>query len=151
MNEFGIKSLGELATCDERLASIGQRVLVEAGRAEGVVLAALFSIDKKELRILDRVEGAGYHREKLQPRVAGKTFDAVTYFASTSLIDSALKPFHWYKNLVVEGAKYLSFPKEYLEFLNGFESIQDQNDQRRIKNEALLTEMKKYCVDFPYA
>ena len=117
---------------------------------DGVVLAALFFIDKKELRILDRVEGAGYDREKLQLRVAEKTFDALTYFASTSLIDSEIKPYHWYKNFVVEGAKYLSFPKEYLEFLNGFESVQDQDDQRRTKNEALLAEMKRYSADFPY-
>lgn len=114
------------------------------------MLAALFSIDKQELRILDQVEGAGYEREKLQVRVAGKTFDAFTYFASTSLIDSELKPYHWYKNFVVEGAKYLSLPKEYLEFLHGFESVQDQDDQRCTKNEALLAEMKRYSADFPF-
>jgi len=123
-----------------------------ANSENGVVFTALFSIDRKELQDLDRVEGVGYgyEREKLKLRVEGKTIDAFTYIASASHIDSKIQPYHWYKNFVVEGARYLSFPGEYLDFLHGFESVQDQDDKRRAENEALLVEMKTLGVDFPY-
>ena len=119
---------------------------------DSLVFTALFSIASKELQTLDRIEGLGYgyEREKLQSQVEGKAIDAFTYIASASYVDSKLKPYHWYKSFVIEGASYLSFPGEYLDFLNGFESVQDQNDKRRAENEMLLAGMKSYSLDFPY-
>ena len=119
---------------------------------DSAVFTAVFTIDKKELPELDRVEGVGfgYEHKKLPLRIKGKIIEAITYIASGSYMDRQLKPYHWYKNFVVEGASYLSFPAAYLDFLNGFESVQDQNEKRRSENEALLAGMKTFGVDFPY-
>jgi len=126
----------------------GKCTIVKAGG--GLIFAAIFNIDKKEQSILDQVEGAGYERQTLQVRIAGKTVNACTYIALGSLIDPDIKPFHWYKDIVIEGAIYLSFPNEYLEYLNRFECIQDQNDKRSTEKQALLVEMKTYSTDFPF-
>jgi hypothetical protein len=40
---------------------------------------------------------------------------AVTYVASASAIDRRLKPFRWYKTLVLEGAQEHGVPAAYIE------------------------------------
>ena len=111
---------------------------------KGVVFVAMYSMNQKELAILDWIEGVGYgyERENLQLRIEGAAISALTYIASTTHIDTGLKPYHWYRDFVIEGAAYLNFPSEYQQFLQGFDSIQDPDENRCTANETLLSEMK---------
>ncbi len=49
-----------------------------------------------------------------------------------------MRPYHWYKALVVAGAVEHNLPKNYVEWLRVFESTEDPDAYRRAENEALL-------------
>ena len=59
-----------------------------------------------------------------------------TYIATRK--ERALRPYHWYKALVVAGAVEHGLPNTYVEWLRVFESTEDPNAKRRAENEALL-------------
>ena len=53
-------------------------------------------------------------------------------------IEPALRPYDWYKALVVAGAIEHSLPPAYVEWIRTFHSQPDPNVMRRAKNERLL-------------
>lgn len=103
-------------------------------RAYGV----LFKISSTEKPNLDEVEGLGkgYEEQKICVITKNGESVAVTYVATTK--EPALRPYHWYKALVVAGAKEHGLPNDYVEWLRTFESQADPNTKRRAENEALL-------------
>jgi cation transport regulator ChaC len=107
----------------------------QSDRAFGV----LFSVASAEKRDLDRAEGLGngYKEENITVhRSDGTTVDAITYVATA--IEPALRPYDWYKALVVAGAIEHSLPPAYVEWIRTFHSQPDPNVERRAKNERLL-------------
>jgi len=68
------------------------------------------------------------------------------YIARASHLDASLKPYRWYKDFVVEGAKYHRFPAEYLAWLQAVEAISDPDPARAAKEEALLLKLKEYSI-----
>ncbi|MFC1743342.1 gamma-glutamylcyclotransferase family protein [Candidatus Riflebacteria bacterium] len=98
-----------------------------------VVHGVVFEIDESDKRGLNRAEGLGYGYEQKTVRVfAGdKEIEAITYYATN--IDSSFKPYHWYKNYVVAGAKENGLPADYIKMLESVESIEDPDSERRAK------------------
>ena len=98
------------------------------------VLGSLFTIDTATKPQLDRVEGLGYgYEEKLVTVIdgSGQTFEAFTYYATS--IDQSLKPFSWYLNHVLVGARECGMPAGYLARIEQIEYIEDPDilrDQR---------------------
>ena len=91
-----------------------------------VVYGVVFQILTSEKPALDRKEGLGKgYKEKLVDIIGqnGESFNAVTYYAT--VIDSSLKPYHWYKEHVVRGAKEHNLPAEYIETIEAVESVPD--------------------------
>lgn len=83
---------------------------------DDTVYGALFEIDQIEKRVLDRFEGLGIDYDEKQVTVISEDGDfrrALTYTAK--IIDNSLKPYSWYLNHVVIGAKEIPLPKNYLE------------------------------------
>lgn len=103
-------------------------------RAYGV----LFNIASTEKSILDKVEGLGkgYDKQDIQVVTTNGACTAVTYVATTK--EPALRPYHWYKALVVAGAVQHGLPNVYIEWLRTFKSQADPHTKRRAENEALL-------------
>ncbi len=103
-------------------------------RAYGV----LFKISSAEKSNLDKVEGCGkgYNEENVQVVTSSGACVATTYVATAK--EPALRPYHWYKALVVAGAVEHGLPNDYVEWLRTFESQADPNTKRRAENEALL-------------
>jgi hypothetical protein len=58
--------------------------------------------------------------------------------ADDSAVDDSLKPYSWYKDLVVEGARPLSLPPEYVSQLEAFEADNDSDVEREKQNRKLL-------------
>ena len=114
--------------CDAELASS------PTDRVYGV----LYEIDPAEKRNLDRAEGlgAGYREEPVRMVTASGTRDAITYIAMAK--EPALRPYHWYKALVVAGAVEHGLPVAYVEWLRTCESQADPNARRRAENELVL-------------
>ena len=96
------------------------------------VYGVLFSIDKSEESSLDKAEGYpkyGYDKKPIDViTIKGEKYRAVMYFAND--IDSKKKPYHWYKEQVVQGAKEHGLPEDYIKKIKAVESIPDQDQER---------------------
>ena len=87
---------------------------------------------------LDQKEGLGNGDEEKKVIVelnGGKTIEAFSYYATN--IDPQLKPFHWYREHVVRGARENRLPEEYIQLIESIESIADPDDVRHEKELAI--------------
>ena len=101
------------------------------GSAHHSVIGVVFYINRSEKPVLDRKEGLGYgYEEKIVAVTSteGATMEAATYYATH--IDSTLKPYHWYKEHVMTGARENGFPGLYLSTISNIDSIADPDPQR---------------------
>lgn len=101
---------------------------------------AVFALDAAEVDLLDAAEGlgAGYDKHEMTVRLAGKPLPVFVYLASAShrIVDGS--PYHWYRDLVLAGARHHGFPSAYLAQIARVASRGDPDSQRRRKMEALL-------------
>lgn len=108
------------------------------GRNSDRVYGVLFEVAPDEMESLDRAEGLGkgYKKEFLDVVTDSGTTEAIAYVATNKT--RLLKPYHWYKALVIAGAVEHGLPARYVEWLRAFESVEDPKVDRRGENEALL-------------
>ena len=95
---------------------------------------------------LDEFEGlgSGYIDSQLKLVHEYQNYCCFTYLAQESYIIDDLKPYHWYKKLVVLGAKYLGFPGWYVASIEAIESMQDLKEERRKEKEELIEKIIRY-------
>lgn len=96
------------------------------GSNEHAVIGVVFNIVGSEKTDLDRKEGLGYGYEEKIVEVlthSGEIIEALTYYATN--IDTVLKPYHWYKQHVLTGAKENGLPEGYVERISSIESTSD--------------------------
>lgn len=106
----------------------------ETGNPDHMVHGVLFDIRKDERTILDRIEGVacGYDIKDVRIKLAdGKEVLAFTYYATN--IDPQVKPFCWYREHVLIGARENSLPVEYIQTIAGVDFIVDPDPARREK------------------
>ena len=97
------------------------------------VYGVLFSINKSEETSLDKAEGYpkyGYDKKPIDViTIKGEKYTSVRmYFAND--IDPKKKPYHWYKEQVVQGAREHGLPEGYIKKIDDVESIPDQDPER---------------------
>jgi len=104
------------------------------------VFGAVYAMDASCMSALDRIEGRGkgYEREQVQVVTAQGPLDAFAYLAEDAHIDPGLEPFHWYKCLVVEGARHHGFPESYVQAVAALASVRDPERDRAARNLAVL-------------
>lgn len=110
----------------------------ETGNPEHFVIGVVFDISESDKMKLDQKEGLGngYEEKKVIVELnGGKTIEAFSYYATN--IDPQLKPFHWYKEHVVRGARENRLPEEYIQLIESIESIADPDDVRHEKELAI--------------
>jgi cation transport regulator ChaC len=102
------------------------------------VYGVLYKINKSEKPALDRIEGLGkgYKEEMVDVVTSSGAHQAVTYVATSK--EPALRPYHWYKAIVIAGAIEHSLPESYIEWIRTVDSKPDPNVKRRFQNEKLL-------------
>ncbi|MEM9567182.1 MAG: gamma-glutamylcyclotransferase family protein [Cyanobacteria bacterium P01_E01_bin.34] len=107
---------------------------------DSTVFGAVFQLDERDISTLDRYEalGVGYQREILSVSTATGTLQAFAYIAQAQYVDPSLTPFHWYKQLVIAGAKLHQFPKSYIASIAAVRSTPDPQLQRATKNLGVL-------------
>ena len=100
----------------------------------------LYEFDTGDKAGLDSLEGAGkgYREQLVQFPLNGQTYTPYIYIAQTTHIDPALVPYHWYKSLVLAGARYHGFPAHYLASIEATRSKADPDRKRTRENEILL-------------
>lgn len=107
------------------------------------VYGVVFEILTAEKPILDAKEGLGVGYDIKHVSVTagdGNLIYALTYYAID--IDASLKPFHWYKEHVVRGAREHNLPPEYISVIEAVESIDDP-DLARHEDELSIYRMLK--------
>lgn len=101
------------------------------GHPEDRVIGVVFDIEDAELPELDRAEGLGRGYDRTRVAVTSVTGDSVvvlTYCATR--IDASLRPFHWYKEHVLRGAREHGLPGDYIEWIDAIGSIADPDAAR---------------------
>ena len=89
----------------------------KTGNDEDVVYGMVYEIDENEKQDLDRKEGLRHGYDEMEV-VLGSDQGAVTavmYVADSDYIDDSLKPYSWYKQLVLDGARQHGLPESYIE------------------------------------
>jgi gamma-glutamylcyclotransferase len=114
----------------------GKCTIVRSSVRSTVVHGALFLIPKESMVRLDEVEGlgAGYEKASVPVRARSGTVGAHTYVASPSHVDEALRPYRWYRDLVVSGAAALGLPRPYVARLRKVETWEDIDRGRARRN-----------------
>jgi len=110
------------------------------------VHGAIYEIDPEHKKDLDIFEGNGfgYFDSPLLIKNRGIEYNCFTYLARQSHITDNVIPYHWYKQLVVLGARYLQFPDTYISTIETNESMQDPDKKRRLSNEKLIENVINY-------
>jgi len=123
-------TVAELSRHDLKFHKIGQDGsakcdAAETGDPEHVVIGVVFEISRSEKSVLDLKEGLGrgYEEKVVAISVDDKSMQAVMYYATR--IDPLLKPFHWYKEHVLQGAGENGFPEQYIQMIADIESVVD--------------------------
>ena len=145
--------LGQVELVDTRIVfhkrgadRSGKCMMIKDEANNFVAYGALFSIDADEVMLLDRFEGCGrgYDRQAILCQIDNMEYRAFTYIAAADAINPLLNPFHWYKRLVLAGARYHQFPEHYISYLEGIESIPDPDQERSTLHERLLEEIERF-------
>jgi hypothetical protein len=109
------------------------------GKAQDVVWGVLYSFDPAEKGRLDRAEGLGngYAEKQVSVIVGGEAKMAVTYYATKK--DPSLRPYDWYKEYVLFGARENGLPDEYIvSMIESVVAIEDPDKERSARERAIL-------------
>ena len=104
------------------------------------VHGAVYSIDERHRSALDRAEscGVGYDARVVSLLSGGHHILAMTYIARQSAVKSGIRPFDWYLDFVLTGARYHDLPEDYMVGLaeTGFQP--DSDPERSALNYAIM-------------
>jgi hypothetical protein len=106
-------------------------------RAYGV----LYEFHARHKRRLDMAEGNGYREARADYLLNDEGHVPYIYVARSTHIDPRLVPYHWYKELVLAGARYHGFPDDYIRSIEATPSMTDPDVNRSRTHEDLLREM----------
>jgi len=114
------------------------------GKPDDRIWGVIYELCHEEKVILDGFEGVGqgYESRVVDVVVPGDgLIHCAIYLAQDHYIDSTLKPYDWYKRLVIEGAVQNSLPENYIKFIQSQNSIPDPDSQRMRDNMKLFRRM----------
>lgn len=105
------------------------------------IYGALYEIDAAERPALDRFEGRGHRGVELRFTMRARRYTCFAYAAESPFIDEALRPYDWYKALVLLGARHLGLPRSYVNSIEGVSTVPDPDRDRRQRLETLIGRM----------
>jgi hypothetical protein len=103
-----------------------------------LVHGVLFEIDAGERLALDRAEGPGYSNRELLVASNGSKLSSFSYVAKENWLDGAIRPYTWYIDLVVAGAREHGLPETYVGEILAVEVVPDPDPLRAARNRELL-------------
>ena len=116
----------------------GKCNIVKTDAQSAVVYGVIFDVADGEIGILDEAEGAGYgyRRDSLILELNGMPQAAAVYLAEADYINDALRPYRWYRDLVLAGAEQHALPPDYRLNLEAIPFDEDPKPNRKTKLEA---------------
>lgn len=114
--------------------------VVSTGDHMDWVIGVVYEMLASELHILDKVEGLGYgyDREVCEVKMGDDFAEAYIYVAQPEYIDDDSRPYCWYRDFVVEGARHHQLPEDYINQHLDVEFISDSDDDRRRFNRDII-------------
>jgi len=116
----------------------GKCNVVETKDATAVVYGVLYEIPDGERQALDQAEGLGNGYEARNREVVFNGAARIACVYCATKIDSSVKPYTWYKALVVAGAKEHKLPEKYIERLVATGAMEDPDRERHARNWQLV-------------
>ena len=117
------------------------------GSEKHSVHGALFVLSDEDKLLLDDYEGLGKGYERKEVLVECGQDQVQAYIYSATRINAGLKPYDWYKRLVLRGALQHELPKCYIDRIQRIESIPDPDPARHALNMALLSSVREFPDD----
>ncbi|PWT83045.1 MAG: hypothetical protein C5B58_07180 [Acidobacteria bacterium] len=116
----------------------GKCSIDETRRPEDLVWGVLFEMTAEDKKALDKFEGLGrgYGERQVTVSANGKPSCAYVYYATS--IDPHIRPYDWYKEQVVAGARQHGVPAEYIRQLEATPAVPDPNPDRAARERSLL-------------
>lgn len=98
----------------------------KSGNPEDIVHGVVFTLLEEEKPWLDHYEGLGNGYEIEVFELDTKEQGAIEAFAYVATdIDESLKPYHWYKEHVLRGAREHQLPSTYIKSIEAIGSVPD--------------------------
>ncbi|WP_084784087.1 gamma-glutamylcyclotransferase family protein [Marinobacterium aestuarii] len=116
----------------------------DTGVARHFVLGVLFDISAPDRARLDRYEGlnCGYEARDILVRLDdGSSVAAFTYCAT--LINPAVRPFDWYLEHVLRGAREHGFAHAYIQQIEAIECVTDPDAARCARERGIYCSSKR--------
>lgn len=110
----------------------------QTGQAKDRLYAAVFELSSSQKHRLDKIEGSGYASLSVRMDSESGSLRGELYVTKPQFIDTTLRPFCWYKALVLEGALHLGLPPTYTGAIRAVDARADPDVLRADKNYALL-------------
>jgi hypothetical protein len=110
--------------------------------SDDFVYGVVFHLLKSEKPVLDRYEGLGngYEEKTVSVILPGdEIVDAITYYATH--IDASLRPYHWYKEHVLRGAREHKLPGHYINIIKAVCSVPDPDDDNHLRELSIYSEL----------
>lgn len=108
------------------------------GKENDVVYGALLALNAMDRAALDICEGLGKGYEMKEVLIEHNRGTSPAYMYYATRINADLKPYDWYKRLVLCGALQHGLPETYIDCIRQIESIPDPDQVRHDMNMALL-------------
>lgn len=118
----------------------GKCNIVETGNPGDEIFGVVYQIGASEKEALDRMEvGAfGYSDHVLEFMSPNGILTAHTYMAKKKFIDDSLRPYSWYRDIVLKGARQHLLPSDYIQQLEGIGTREDPESEREKRERQIL-------------
>jgi hypothetical protein len=105
------------------------------------VHVAVYEISNADKQRLDAIEGVGRGYADSVVDIPGFS-DCRTYRAEAEFVDDSLRPYEWYRDLVLVGCRSHGFPEAYVARVEAIASIEDPDAERRERHRQLLERIR---------
>ena len=115
------------------------------------VLGAIYEIARCDKPCLDQAESlwVGYDERQLCLSGSIGSREAFTYIAGPHYVDDSLRPYEWYRQLMLWGARYHRLPGSYLTAIADQPFLKDPVSERAIQYGSLLRAMEDVSWQAP--
>lgn len=107
------------------------------GQSSDHIWGVVYSLSTDDHVVLSDYE-QGYDKQEVVVTGNGTSFSAIIYVARAEAIGAVLKPFSWYHDFVIHGARQHRLPADYLSKLQTVETMVDPNRERHDRNMKLI-------------
>lgn len=116
----------------------GKCNLYFTGHGRDVARGVIYSLRRDQRIRLDEHEGHGYQPRPVLVHTGLRRIRALTYIAPADFLDEALRPYDWYLDFVIAGARQHGLEQYYVDALGRVSPVTDRDRQRAAFNARLL-------------